>query len=103
MRARATLGEPPAVLANLAAGVRGARSSGLELELLGKQVTPFYRVLRRFIRGIEGVYGDVRTLRTSANRPPDVPADVLDEIRESSDVALEFPEQPAPVSGEGIA
>ncbi|MEW1804588.1 hypothetical protein ACIGO7_07980 [Streptomyces virginiae] len=106
MHARATLGEAPAALADLAAGARGARSSGMELELLGKQVTPFYRVLRlrrRFIRGIEGVYGDVRTLRTSANRPPDVPADVLDEIRESPDVALEFPDQLAPVSGEGTA
>ncbi|GHC45034.1 hypothetical protein [Streptomyces cinnamoneus] len=101
MHVRAALGEAPAALADLAAGVRGARSSGMELELLGKQVTPFYRVLRlrrRFIRGIEGVYGDVRTLRTSANRPPDVPADVLEEIRESPDVALEFPDQPTPAS-----
>ncbi|MDQ1045313.1 hypothetical protein [Streptomyces sp. V4I2] len=50
--------------------------------------------------GIEGVYGDVRTLRTSANRPSAVPADGLDEIRETRPpprrMSLSVTDEPAP-------
>ncbi len=74
-----------------------ARSTGLALELLGDSVTPFFRVLRlrrKFLNGIEVVYGDASHLRTASEQTQEGP------LRTSStkpvttrDAALEFPPQ----------
>lgn len=83
-------------LADLAAEVRVHRSSALQCELVGRGLTPFYRVLRlrrRFLRGIEVSYGDVRG---PSDRPPQVPPDILEEVEDTPEAALESPPQPVP-------
>ncbi|MFF7472595.1 hypothetical protein [Streptomyces sp. NPDC008092] len=92
----------PAGLADLATQVRATRSSALQCELVGRQLTPFYRVLRlrrRFLRGIEAEYG-ARGLRTPAGRPAEVPPGLLHEVGDAPDAALEHPAQPAPPPNE---
>lgn len=96
LAAGASLAAGPASLADLAAEVRVHRSSALRCELVGRRMTPFYRVLRlrrRFLRGIEVSYGDVRG---SSDRPPQVPPDILEEVEDTPEAALESPPQPVP-------
>ncbi|MFF4501393.1 hypothetical protein [Streptomyces sp. NPDC001401] len=92
LAARAALGSGPVALADLATRMGVARSTGLALELIGENVTPFFRVLRlrrRFMRGVEAQYGDLRELRNAAGRPTDVPTDVLDDAGADPEAALE--------------
>ncbi|WP_128437081.1 hypothetical protein [Streptomyces cyaneus] len=97
--ARATAGAGPAGLADLASKARSTHSSELVCELVGATVTPFYRVLRlrrRFLRGIEAAYGYVPGLRTSRDRPAEVPPEILEEIQDTPEAALEYVPQPDP-------
>ncbi|MEV6235321.1 hypothetical protein [Lentzea sp. NPDC051838] len=85
-------------LADLAAGVQVARSSGLALELIGTEMTPFFRVVRlrkRFLRGVEATYGEPGRLRSAAGRPAELPAELVEEAREDTDSVLELPDQAA--------
>ncbi|MFJ8489119.1 hypothetical protein ACIRBZ_12250 [Streptomyces sp. NPDC094038] len=88
----------PAALADLATQVSATRSAALQCELVGRELTPFYRVLRlrrRFLRGIEAEYG-AHGLRTPAGRPAEVPPGLLHEVENAPDAALEHPTQPTP-------
>jgi hypothetical protein len=96
LAAQASTGSGAFTFADLAAGVRIARSTGLALELLGAGFTPFFRIVRlrkRFIRGVEAAYGDGYSVRTTAIRPAELPKELLDEAREDTDAVLEEPEQ----------
>jgi hypothetical protein len=98
LAAGAALGAGPLQLADLATGVTVARSAGLNLELVGADLTPFFRILRlrkRFMRGVEAAYGDKLPLRTGAGRPAEVPLELLEEARDDPDAVLEAPPQPS--------
>ncbi|MEW1773245.1 hypothetical protein [Streptomyces sp. NPDC086777] len=87
----------PVTLADLGTEVRATRSSALQCELVGRRMTPFYRVLRlrrRFIRGIEADYGQVRSTHRSPDRPRPVPPDLLEEVQDTPYEALELVPQP---------
>ncbi|KAB1141120.1 hypothetical protein F7R91_33440 [Streptomyces luteolifulvus] len=99
LAANASAAMAPTTLVDIAAHVGVTRSSGLALELLGEHITPFFRVLRlrrRFLRGIDAVYGDRLGLRTASGRQAEVPADILEEVQDTPEVALESPIQPIP-------
>lgn len=97
--AKAAAGAGPVGLADLASKAHSTYSSELACELVGATVTPFYRVLRlrrRFVRGIEAAYGYVPGLRTSRDRPAQVPPEILEEVQDTPEAALEFVPQPDP-------
>src|SRR5262249_523254 len=82
LSAQVGLGSGPVSFVDLASKVGVTRSSGLALELIGERVTPFFRVLRlrrKFLRGIEAVYGEAAELRTAAGRPAEVPLQLQEE------------------------
>jgi hypothetical protein len=97
--AKAAAGAGPAGLADLATKAHSTYSSELACELVGATVTPFYRVLRlrrRFVRGVEAAYGYMPGLRTSSDRPAQIPPEILEEVQDTPEAALEFVPQPQP-------
>ncbi|OEJ28897.1 hypothetical protein AS594_35225 [Streptomyces agglomeratus] len=99
LAAQATVGPAPAAIADLAVRMKVARSKGLTLELLGEAMTPFFRILRlrrKFLNGIEAVYG-ASPLRIGSGRPSEIPQDILEEARSDPDTVLEFASQADPI------
>ncbi|MEU2655730.1 hypothetical protein ABZ615_10410 [Streptomyces sp. NPDC007325] len=104
LAARATIGPAPAVIADLSAKLKVARSQGLALEHLGEAMTPFFRVLRlrrRFLNGVEAEFGSPKH-RTASEKPRAIPQGIVEEAHDDPEAVLEFAPQ-AGSSGERSA
>lgn len=101
LKGNGSVGSGPATVADLSANVQVARSTGLGLEFVGVDVTPFFRVLRlrkRFLRGIKAQYGSIEKFRTAFDRSADVPSDFTEEAQDDYEAILETVPQPDEVA-----